>query len=193
MDLGLIKDIGIFLAGLMVGPVVYFAKRKIERRPEHEDLEIKERLLKINRELNDQNLTPDDLKQLDTILFAKLKGRISVGEAEHRVALITHSASSRPITQTEMNQASYDEAEKANLKLQQALRRLSAVLSPENAKRLEETQTAWHAFREKQIVLAGSFYGGGSMQLLIHNVEAQALTEARAKELRSLYEELTSR
>jgi uncharacterized protein YecT (DUF1311 family) len=193
MDWNLAKDVGIFLAGLVVGPIVYFTKRKVERSREHEDLEIKERLLKINRELKEQNLTPDDLKKLSSILLSKLLAHAPADEAKAAVAAITDSGSDRIITQAEMNQSSYEGFEKADLELKQAYDRLKSVLGPEDTKRLEEAQRAWLAFRKKQIVLAGGFYEGGSIQPLIHNVEAQTLTEARAKELRALYEEQVSR
>jgi uncharacterized protein YecT (DUF1311 family) len=193
MDWGLAKDVAIFVAGLVIGPLAYFAKRRIERTGEQEDLEIKERLLKINKELKEQNLTPEDLKKLSSLLFAKLSAYAPEGEAKASVAAITHSASDRIVTQAEMNQGSYEEFEKVDLELKQALERLRSVLGQEDSKRLEEAQQAWLKFRKKQVVLAGGFYEGGSIQPLIHNVEAQALTEARAKELRSLYEELVSR
>lgn len=93
----------------------------------------------------------------------------------------------------EMNQTSYEEFEKADLELRQAYERLRSLLSGGSLRRLEEAQDAWVAFRKKQVLLAGGFYEGGSIQPLIHNVEAQALTEARAKDLRAQYEELVSR
>ena len=127
------------------------------------------------------------------MLFAKLSAHAPDEEAEASVAAITKAGSERTITQAEMNQASYEEFEKAELELKQALERLKSVLGPEDMKRLEEAQRAWLGFRKRQVVLAGGFYEGGSIQPLIHNVEAQALTEARAKELRALYEELASR
>src|SRR5450759_5086832 len=104
MDWSLAKDIGIFAAGLIIGPAVYFARRKIEKSPEHEDLEIKERLLRINRELKQQNLTPDGLKKLSAVLLSKLSAHASAEEAQAVVSSITESGSDRVITQAEMNQ-----------------------------------------------------------------------------------------
>lgn len=109
------------------------------------------------------------------------------------VASITKSGSDRVVTQAEMNQGSFEEFEKVDLDLKQAYERLRSLLDGESLKHLEEAQEAWQTFRKKQVVLAGGFYTGGSIQPLIHNVEAHALTESRAKELRALYEELVSR
>ena len=193
MDWGIAKDIGIFVAGLVIGPAVYFARRRIERSSEHEDLDIKEKLLRINRELKEQNLTPEGLKKLSAVLFSKISAHTSTEDAEAVVAAITESGTDRVVTQAEMNQGSFEEFEKADLELKQAYERLWSLLDGESLKRLEEAQNAWQVFRNKQVVLAGGFYTGGSIQPLIHNVEARVLTESRAKELRALHEELISR
>ncbi len=193
MDCSTAKDIGLFVAGLLIGPAVYFTRRRIEKSSEHEDLDIKEKLLRINRELKEQNLTPEGLKKLSAVLISKLSAHASLEEAEAVVASITETGSDRIVTQAEMNQGSYEEFEKADLELKQAYERLRSLLEGDNLKHLEEAQRAWQAFRKKQVLLAGSFYMGGSIRPLIHNVQACALTESRAKELRALYEELVSR
>lgn len=193
MDWGILKDVGIFVVGLVTGPTAYFVKRKIERRPEHENLELKERLLKINREMNDQNLTPEKLKDLEASLRNKVGSRSSPEETQAKIEAITEHPSGKIITQAEMNQTSYEGFEKADLALQQAYRRLRSILDEKDLERLDEAQEAWATFRDKQVVLAGGFYEGGSIRPLIHNVEAQAVTEARVKELHALYDELQSR
>lgn len=189
MNWDLFKDIAIFFAGLIASSVGYFAKRKIERSHEHKDLEIKEKLLKINRELKEQNLDPEDLKKWSTFMFARLSANGSTEEAEASVAAITETDSDKIITQAEMNQTSFEEFEKAELELKHAYERLGSVLDLEDMRRLDEAQHAWLKFRKKEVILAGGFYEGGSIQPLIQNVEAQALTKARTKELRTLYEE----
>lgn len=92
-----------------------------------------------------------------------------------------------------MNQTSYESFESADLALQQACRRLRLVLDEKDLERLNEAQEAWTAFRDKQVMLAGGFYEGGSIRPLIHNMEAQAVTEVRVKDLQALYDELHSR
>lgn len=193
MDWSVLKDVGLFVAGLIIGPLAYFAKRRVERRSDHEDLELKERLLKINKEMKEQDLTPDQLKELEQLLRRKLKGRSSAQEAEGVVVTMLEGLSERTITQAEMNQVSHQDVENADLELRHAYERLAAEMSPDDLKRLQETQTAWREFRDKQVEFAGGFYEGGSIRPLIHNVEAHALTEARTRELRRQYEELRSR
>ncbi len=193
MELGIAKDIAIFLAGLVVGPLAYLAKRKIERRSEHEDLELNERLLKINKELSTQKLTTDDLKKLRTLVFGRLRDNAPANEAESSTAAITGRASDEIITQAEMNRASLEEYEKASLELRHVVERLQSILHPTDAKSFQEAQLAWLEFRKSQVEFAGELYEGGTIAPLVRNVEAQALTEARVRALRSLYDELKAR
>jgi len=194
MELSLAKDIGIFLAGgLVVGPIGYLLKRRIERRSDHEDLELTERLLKVNRELKDQSLTPDELRKLQMTLR---RGQSNSAAPSTTVELIEARAAASPekiITQTEMNESSYEDFEAAELAMQQALRRLQSLLNGELLAELNVSQATWKDYRDKQVSFAGGFYRGGSIAPLIRNSEAAALTNARAKDLRAVYEELQSR
>lgn len=96
-----------------------------------------------------------------------------------RRALVSWAAFEVPDSQAEMNQASYRDFERADLELRHVYERLRAMLAPEDVERLDEAQEAWRSFRDKQIRLAGGFYEGGSVEPLVHNMEALALTEAR--------------
>lgn len=98
-------------------------------------------------------------------------------------------------TQADMNQASYQDFEKADLALRHVYERLRAILQPqpEHLERLDQAQEAWRSFRDEQIKLAGGFFEGGSIRPMIHNLEGVALTEVRIKELEQLYDELKSR
>lgn len=110
-----------------------------------------------------------------------------------RSGLVSWWATSENATQPDMNQGSYQDFEKADLALRHVYERLRAMLHTKDLERLEQAQEAWRSFRDRQIKLAGGFYEGGSIQPLIHNMEALSLTEARTKELEALCEELHSR
>lgn len=178
------SSIAAFLAGAGVTAIGYFAKRKIERRGELEDLELKERLLRIGRELRDQDIRPQDLKDLKTFMAA----HNSQGKPDSLT-----SSTGKILTQAEMNQLSYEEFEKSELELKQIYERLTGALSASERQRLDESQKAWLRYRNQQVAFAGSLYEGGSIQPLIHNIEAQTLTNERVKDLRVFYEEYESR
>ena len=194
MDPSLVKDIGIFLAGgLVIGPIGYLLKRRIERRSDQEDLELAERLLKIDRELKDQRLTTDELRKLQLTLR---RGQANTAAPSATVELIETSTAARPekiITQAELNESSYEDFEVAELEMQQALRRLQSILDSESLAELGASQATWKEYRDKQVSFAGGFYRGGSIVPLIRNSEAAALTNARVKDLKAVYEELQSR
>lgn len=193
MELSLPRDIIIFIAGLVVGPAGYLLKRRIEHRADHESLERTERLLRVNREMKDQNLTPEELRKLELTLK---RGESNTGIQTATAQIIeSKSAESQEkiVTQFEMNQSSYEDFEKADLMLAQAVRKLQLILHDESIGELDAAQAAWKSYRDKQVAFAGGFYRGGSIAPLIRNSEAAALTYARAKELMAVYDELQSR
>ncbi len=193
MGASILRDAAIFVAGLIVSSAGYLIKRRIEHRSDHEDLELSERLLRVNREMKDQSLTADELHKLQLTLR---RGQANTGVQTETAKLIDSKAAVHPqkiVTQLEMSQSSYEDYEKADLEMQQALRRMQAILDSMSLDELEASQSAWSAYRNKQVLFASGFYRGGSIVPLIRNSEAAALTNARAKELAAVYEELHSR
>lgn len=193
MDMPLIKEVALFIAGVFVAAVGYIVKRRIERRAAHEDLDIKEKLLKINRELVDQRLNPDELRRLETTLKRTHHGAEAPSPTVELVEAKKSAGSERIVTQYELNQSAGEEYETAELALQQADRRLRSILEGESLAELEGSQAAWREYRDRQVAFAGGFYRGGSIAPFIRASEAAALTNARARDLRALYEELQSR
>lgn len=193
MEFSLPRDIAIFVAGLVIGPVGYLLKRRIEHRSDHENLELAERLLRVNREMKDQSLTPDELRKLQLTLR---RGQSNTGVQTVTARLIETKStvtSGKIVTQLEMNQSSYEDFENAELAMEQALRRLKCILDGELLSELEASQSAWKGYRDKQVAFASSFYRGGSIAPLIRNSEAASLTNARAKDLAAVSDELQSR
>jgi uncharacterized protein YecT (DUF1311 family) len=92
-----------------------------------------------------------------------------------------------------MNRSSYEDFEKAELMLEQAVRRLQSILDGASLEELEASQAAWKGYRDKLVAFAGGFFMGGSIAPLIRNSEAAALTYARANEIAAVYDELQSR
>lgn len=187
------KDIALFVAGLILGPTGYLLKRRIEHRADHENLGLMERLLRVNREMKDQNLTADELHKFELTLK---RGESNTGIQTATAQLMESRSAANPervITQLEMNQSSYEDFEKAELILEQSVRRLQSILDGASLKELAASQVAWKGYRDKQVAFASGFYRGGSIAPLIRNSEAAALTYARAKEIAAVYNELQSR
>ena len=193
MELPILKDIALFMAGIIVAAIAYFAKRLIERKPEHENLSIKERILQISKQMKEQNLSPEQLRDLEDALRRKARSRKVAGEADRVIVEMFHGFSEKPTTQFELNQTSFQDFEKTELELKHAIERLSSIIDPPDAERLNIAQEVWREFRDKQARFAAGFYEGGTIQPLIYNVELHAVTEARLKELTQIYGEIRSR
>jgi uncharacterized protein YecT (DUF1311 family) len=193
MEWPILKDIGLFSAGLVVAPIAYFAKRWIERKPEHENLEIKERVLQISKQMKEQNLSPEQLKELEDTLRRKARSQKTVGEADRMVVEVLQGFSEKPTTQFELDQTSFQDFEKTDLELKHLLERLGSIVDPPDAERLDIAQKAWREFRDKQARFAAGFHEGGTIQPLIYNVELHAVTKARLKELTQIYDEFRTR
>ena len=192
MDWPILKDVAFFAAGLAVALIAYFAKRWIERKPEHENLEIKERVLQISKQMKEQNLSTEQVRELEDALRRKVQSRKASEETNRVVVEVFQGFSEKPTTQFELNQISFQDFEKNDLELKHVLERLGSIIDPPDAERLKIAQDAWREFRDKQARFAAGFYEGGTIKPLIYNVELHAVTEARLKELRQIYDEFRS-
>jgi uncharacterized protein YecT (DUF1311 family) len=143
--------------------------------------------------MKEQNLNPEQLKELEDALRRKVQSRKTAGEADRVIVEVFQGFSEKPTTQFELNQTSFQDFEKTDMELKHALERLGSVIDPPDAERLDIAQEVWRAFRDKQARFAAGFYEGGTIQPLIYNVELHAVTEARLKELRQIYDEIRSR
>ena len=96
----------IFVAGLIVGPAAYLFKRRNEYRSDHESLELKERLLRVNREMKDQNLTAQELHKLE---LTHKRGESNTGIRTATAQLLEAKSTDNThkiVTQLEMNRSS---------------------------------------------------------------------------------------
>jgi len=188
------KEIITFLAGLVTASIGYLVKRKIERKGAHEDLDLTAKMLGINREMKDQNVTADELKELKQTLIGRTEDRgIPTGGEIALLESIQDATRERIITQADLNQTSFQGFEKSDLALRHVLERLEPLLSASDIERLKRAQSAWRRYRDKQIAFAGGLFEGGSMRPLIHNLEAQSLTDTRVRELQRVYDDLLRR
>jgi uncharacterized protein YecT (DUF1311 family) len=188
------KEIIVYIAGLLTSALAYLVQRKIERRGEHDEVDLIAKLLGINREMKNQNVTADELKELKQTLIGRTEDRGIPTRGE--IALlesIEDQAPDRIITQAGLNQTSFQGFEKSDLELRHVLERLEPLFSASDIERLEQAQNAWRRYRDKQIAFAGGLFEGGSMRPLIHNLEAQSLTDMRVRELRRVYDDLQRR
>jgi uncharacterized protein YecT (DUF1311 family) len=172
------KEFLLFLAGVVFSSIGYLIKRKLEKSSVLEDLEIQLKLLEINKQMKEQNVTAEELQVM--------RDRISSGEP--RISGIKEFAEAPPgfTTQAEM----YEYADKEYRMLEQELNlTMKALLSSRGddlKKELDQSQQAWLEYRNRQAQLASNRYKGGSIAPFIYITEANSITRSRIGELRLL-------
>ena len=91
-------------------------------------------------------------------------------------------------SQTELNQAAYQQYQNADAALNTAYARLMSVLSPARRQQLKLVQRAWLKYRDAHAEFQASPYQGGSIQSLIYSQALIELTEHRTNQLNALYQ-----
>jgi uncharacterized protein YecT (DUF1311 family) len=86
-------------------------------------------------------------------------------------------------TQTELNQQSYAEYQKADAQLNAVYKGLMAKISDAGKARLREAQISWLRFRDQECAFEAMGTEGGSIHPLIVNSCLGRLTLARIKDL----------
>ena len=90
------------------------------------------------------------------------------------------------MTQTDMNLKSQELYELWDETLRYICEELQDVLAEDEHLELQNDQLAWTEQRERAVEEAGSDVGGGSIRILVMNLEAAKLTEERAEQLYEL-------
>lgn len=95
-----------------------------------------------------------------------------------------------PETQSEMNQCSALELERADRQINATYADLRARLSPERRELLKQAQLSWIRFKEQKCDLESLHSEGGSIQPLLINMCLVKMTQERNEELLFLKEML---
>jgi uncharacterized protein YecT (DUF1311 family) len=172
------KEFLIYLAGVITSSIGYLIKRKMEKSSILADLEIQLKLLEINKQMKEQNVSDEELR--------KMRERISGGKSIS--SQIKEFAEGPPefMTQADM----YDYAQKEYHILEKDLDTTVKILSSDRdeawKKELHQSQLAWLEYRNKQAQLASDQYKGGSIAPFIYITETNTMTRSRIAELRLL-------
>ena len=96
-----------------------------------------------------------------------------------------------PLTQADMNAASYEDYRKEKEHLDSLLTQVFDLLSERQVARYREANEAWKSFFEASVEVEGLQYEGGSIRPTIANSAAASLTRDRAKQVELLIESLS--
>lgn len=92
-----------------------------------------------------------------------------------------------PLTQTDMNIASYEDYRKEEEYLALLLKKVTDVLSNKQKEKFHEANEAWHKFVEASVEVEGLAYEGGSIRPTIANRAAARLTRERKEQVEELF------
>ena len=172
------KEILIFVAGVVFSSLGYLIKRRLEKSSVLEDLEIQLKLLEINKQKKEQNVTDADME--------KMRARLIKRKPESTKIIEFAEAPPELRTQADMYEYAIKEYRILESDLNSTLKLLLADRDDLSQKALEQSQLAWLEYRNKQAQLASDQYKGGSIAPLIYVTEASSLTRQRIAELRQL-------
>ena len=92
-----------------------------------------------------------------------------------------------PLTQTDMNIASYEDYRKEEKDLALLLKKVTEVLSSKQKEKFYEANEAWRKFVEASVEVEGLVYEGGSIRPTIENGAAAQFTRERKEQVEKLF------
>ncbi len=189
----MIEKIGLVLVGILLSAVGYLVKRKIENKPQIESLDKHKKLLDIHKQMNDQGINLEGLKELESKLTGKaaaIQSKTVILQAES-IPLIEDDEPEN-ITQMELNERVSKSLEKAKEKMQSAIAGIDSRIGDSESQALMNSQIEWESYSVSQAEAAAVGYEGGSIYPLIYLSELESLTNERTARLQAELDELKS-
>ena len=184
------EKIGLVILGVALSTVVYLLKRWIESKPQIEALDKHKKLLDIHKQMNEQGIDIDGLKELEKRLAGKANAiKENIKELTESLEPLTKEES-EDLTQIQLTDRAKDKFEKAKEKLQEVIAGIDARVGDRESQALMNSQNAWEGYSVDQAMAAATSYEGGSMWNLIYFSELESLTVERAARLQAELDEL---
>ena len=167
----------------------YLLKRNIERRPEIEDLEYQERLLKLKQLLSKDEGVTSEVKQLT---HEALSSPSSASTKNIKFHKDLEERLDKATTQSEMNEVAMEAARRAREAIDDFEERIVDALSQERKGYFRDAAKAWRTYAQEQANFVASEYHGGSIVPVIAYTEMYHLAEQRYEQLQSILQEITA-
>lgn len=180
----MIEKITLIIVGILISGLGYLIKRFVEKRPESEALEKHKKLLEINKQMTEQRVTVEDLRQLEAALTGKSEAIATYSKAIEREAIpLLEIKDDGPVTQAEMNTVASGNFEAAKIRMNGVLSELLAHVDGEERTAILQSQTAWESYCLEQGEAAAIAHQGGTIYPVIFYSEMESLTVDRAARL----------
>lgn len=180
----MIEKIALVVLGVLLSGIGYWIKRLVERKADAETLERHKKLLEINKQMIEQQVSVEDLKKLESALIGKTEAIAAYSKAiESEATPLLEVKHNETITQAEMNTVASNNFETAKNQMTAVLNELLSNLEGEEKAALSESQRAWESYCLEQAEAAAIGYQGGSIYPVIFFSEMESLTIERAARL----------
>ena len=176
--------------GAVLSGIAYLLKRRIEKKHTSDALERHQKLLTIRKELNEQKLTIEDLRLLESALFKRNAKAENVEKMQDELSPLLEENHDEFLSQFEMNLRADGNVKIAQAKLEQIYKELSFRLENKERTLLEASQKAWEQYSHKHAEFTASSYEGGSIYPLIYLSAVESLVVERTALLKSELDEI---
>lgn len=178
------------LLGILLSAIGYLIKRKIENRPQIESLDKHKKLLDIHKQMNEQGIDIEGLKELEAKLTGKAAAiqRNAIALQSTSVPLIGENQAEE-ITQSELNSRAALSFESAKVRMHEVFSQLERKVDSVKSQSLMNSQTEWNNYSVSQAEAAAATYQGGSIYPLIYFSELESLTNERTARLQAELDE----
>lgn len=161
----------------------FLGQRILRKDSLSESLARTRQLLDISKELKGQNLTVEEIHELQYKLLKRRESLTIRTDDDKNLTPLPNDGN----TQYEMNIISAENFEKANADMRIIVAKLETSLDdPERCKLLHSAQKNWELFRENQAHMVSSIYKEGTIYSLIHASELEMLTLERTAQLKRI-------
>ncbi|MCH1929542.1 lysozyme inhibitor LprI family protein [Shewanella sp. A25] len=187
----MIEKIGLVVLGMIISAAGYLIKRKIENKPQIESLDKHKKLLDIHKQMNEQGIDLEGLKELEAKLTGKavaIQSKTIVLQAESTPLI--HESEAEDLTQRELNDRASKNFEKATKKMQEAIAGIDSRVGDYESQSLMRSQMEWESYSISQAEAAAASYREGSIYPLMYYSELESLTNERTARLQAELDEL---
>jgi uncharacterized protein YecT (DUF1311 family) len=186
----IVEKILLVLLGAALSGIAYLLKRRIEKKHTYDALERHQKLLIIRKELDEQKVSIEDLRSLESALLKRNAKAENAEKLQHELLPLLKSGDDEFVSQFEMNMRADGNVKIAKAKLEQIFYELSYKLENKEREALEESQKAWEEYSSKHAEFSASSYEGGSIYPLIYLSTVESLVVERTAWLKSELDEI---
>ena len=167
----------------LAGVLLYFFKRKIERKRKFEDIEIHSKAIDLYDKLHKSGINAHKSAEFTDKITNFNKKKDIENRIINEIQDESFATDGKIITQTSMNQIAAAELEIADAKLKSAIVKLKIHLDQPEIDKFDVIQSKWRKFAELQAFFIADRFKGGSIYSLIYCTELTSIIVERTSYL----------